>query len=316
MIKYFLGFILITVISMLYDRYTKKQNKYLQSHGYDIVSKYLLKEIPSDDKDIIWIHIDESINARKWLHWGSRNSQSVNQPYVQLTIQSIINMANGNFKVCLVDDNSFAKLLPDFALDLSATPEPSKTYIRKIAMLQLLHNYGGIIIPMSYVACKPISMLYNFLRMSEVFVCKTPQPQVNCMKEKCFPDISFMGSKKESTILKEIIERLQYIYSNDFTEEKSLLHKEIEILESYISSKSVTSISPQTIGCEDNFGNTITLDSLFSETSINYAENMNGLLIPYKDILSTSKYNWFSVSTIEDIYQMKSNIGKIFKSKE
>lgn len=294
---------------MLYDRYTKK---HLQSHKYDIVSKYLLQEIPSDGRDIIWIHIDESINARKWLHWGSRNTTSVNQPYIHLTLKSIIENANGNFKVCLVDDNSFSKLLPDFSLQLSAIPEPSKLYIRKIAMLQLLHNYGGIIIPMSYIACKPIDMLYNTLRTSEVFVCKTQQPQINCMQEQCFPDISFMGSKKQSIVLKEVIERLQHVYSNDFTEEKSILHKETEILESYISSNAITIISPQTIGCEDKYGNIVTLNNLFSETPIEYAENMNGLLIPFKELLSTSKYNWFSVSSIEDIYQMKNNIGKLF----
>ena len=124
MIKYFLGFVLITMISMLYDRYTQKQEKYIQNHGYDIVSKYLLQEIPSDERDIIWIHIDESINARKWLHWGSRNTSSVNQPYIHLTLQSIIEKANGNFKVCLVNDESFPKLLPNFSVELKAVPEP------------------------------------------------------------------------------------------------------------------------------------------------------------------------------------------------
>lgn len=300
---------------MLYDRYAKKQEKYSQSNGYDIVSKYLLQEIPSDGRDIIWIHIDESINSRKWMHWGSRNTKSLNQPFVHLTIQSIIEKANGNFKVCLVDDDSFSKLLPDFSVQLSAIPEPSKTYIRKIAMLQLLYSYGGMIIPMSYLACKPITLLYNALRTSEVFVCKTPQPQINCMQEQCFADISFMGSKKHSTILNEIIERLQHVFSNDFTEEKSLLHKETEVLESYITSNAITVISPQTIGCEDKYGNVITLDALFSETPIEYAEHMNGLLIPSKEILSASKYNWFSVSSIEDIYQMKTNIGALFISK-
>ena len=316
MIKYFLGFILITMISMLYDRYTKKQEKYLQRNGYNLVSKYLLHEIPSDGRDIIWIHIDESINARKWIHWGSRNTTSVNQPFIHLTLQSIIEKAHGDFKVCLVDDDSFSKLLPDFSVQLSAIPDPSKLYIRKIAMLQLLHHYGGIIIPMSYIACKPIYMLYNALRTSEVFVCKTPQPQVNCMQEQCFADISFMGSKKQSTILKEIIERLQHVYSNDFTEEKSILHKETEVLEPYLSSNAITVISAQTIGCEDKHGNIITLDTLFSETPIEYAEYMNGVLIPSKEIVSTSKYNWFSVSSIENIYEMKNNMGNLFRPKE
>lgn len=294
---------------MLYDRYTKK---YIQHNTYDIVSKYLLDEVPSDGRDIIWIYIDENINARKWMHWGSRNTLSMNQPYIHLTLKSIIEQANGKFKVCLLDDHSFAKLLPDFSIQLSSVPEPSKSCIRNIAMLKIVHHYGGIIIPMSYIACNPVEQLYSHLNTAELFICKTPQPEVNCMQEQFYFDITFMGAKKQSILLAEIIEQLEHVYSNDFTEEKVLLHKVSNIIQPY--SNRIITILPHVIGCQDRNHQPITLEQLFSEQPIEFSENMHGLLIPYKEILSTSKYNWFSALPINDIYHVKNNISKLLQT--
>ena len=44
----------------------------------------------------------------------SRNTNNLNQPYLHLTIQSIIDHCSNDFHICLIDDDSFSKLIPEW----------------------------------------------------------------------------------------------------------------------------------------------------------------------------------------------------------
>ena len=66
-----------------------------------------------NNKPKLWIHMDYHINSRKWKNFMSRNSTDLNQPYLYLTIQSIINHNSNDFHICLIDDDAFEKILPN-----------------------------------------------------------------------------------------------------------------------------------------------------------------------------------------------------------
>jgi hypothetical protein len=70
---------------------------------YDIIRKYLLNDSPryGFDRPKIWIHSKYEINARKWKDFYSRNTTDLNQPYIHLTIKSIINHCGNDFNICL-----------------------------------------------------------------------------------------------------------------------------------------------------------------------------------------------------------------------
>ena len=315
MIKYIFGFVFITISSILYDKYKQKQEKIQEGKTYDLVSKYLINDVPIDSQNIIWVHVDQDVNARKWLHWGSRNTKSLNQPYLNLTLKSIIQQANGEFKVCIIDDDSFQKLIPGFSLDLRNVPEHAKTPIRTLAKLKLLHLYGGFIVPISYLALQPLSNLfYKGLESNNCFVCCSQQHTLNCMNESVDVDISFMGARKNTKIISDIIEDLEILYSNDFTNEKTILNKVNSILKHYATSNTLTIIDAKNTGCTDAENKTISLDMLFSEQSIKFSNDLNGILIPYKNILKRNKYNWFSVLPEEEIIILKNNLGRYFST--
>lgn len=311
MMKYIFGFVFITVSSILYDKYKQKQEKKQIEKTYDLVSKYLIDDIPNDSQNIIWVHVDQEINSRKWLHWGSRNTTNINQPFLNLTLKSIIQQANGEFKVCIIDDNSFQKIIPGFTFDLSSIPEHARNPIRSLAMLKLLHMYGGFVVPISYLALRPLSTIFHSQKL-DMFICCTPNHTLNCMNEQVDLDISFMGAKKNAKVISDIIEDLEILYSNDFTDEKNILNKVTHILKHYARKQMLSVVDPKTIGCMDTENNIVSIDMLFSEQPIQLSNELNGILIPYKNILKRNKYNWFSVMPNEEVLLMNNNLGRYF----
>ena len=133
MLQYLFYFIVITVLGILYDKYKTKQSLNENKANYDLIRKYLLNDNAlSGSKPIIWIHIDHEINSRNWLSFGSRNSTQLNQPYLYITLQSIINHSGNDFNVCLIDDNSFSKLLPGWSIDLENLADRVKSNTRNL----------------------------------------------------------------------------------------------------------------------------------------------------------------------------------------
>ena len=81
----------MVALSILYDKYRKKQDNAKNVEEYDLVKKYLLNEQSLlGDKPNLWIPIEYEINSRNWLNFGSRNTRRLNQPYLYLTVKTII----------------------------------------------------------------------------------------------------------------------------------------------------------------------------------------------------------------------------------
>ena len=130
---------------------------------YDLIKKYLLNESPlyGFNKPKIWVHSKNEINARKWKSFYSRNTTDLNQPYKHLTIMSIINHCGSDFNVCLIDDETFSKLIPTWDIQLSTIAEPMRSHLRELGMLQLVYFYGGMVVPNSFLCLKNLIGLYN-----------------------------------------------------------------------------------------------------------------------------------------------------------
>ena len=77
------------------------------------------------------------------------DQMKVNKPYIVYTIKSIIKKCDKTFNICLVDDNSFEKLIDGWSIDLSKIDVTMRNKVRTLAMCKLLHLYGGINVPPS-----------------------------------------------------------------------------------------------------------------------------------------------------------------------
>ena len=80
--------------------------------GFDI--QYLLDDdtLGKSKKPILWIHVPYEYNSRNWLSFGSRSAFDLNQPYLYLTVKTIIKNCDESFKIVMIDDGSFEKLIP------------------------------------------------------------------------------------------------------------------------------------------------------------------------------------------------------------
>ena len=144
--NYIILFIIIISLGILYQKYLEKQTRDVSTDGYGEIRKYLLKDkdLDKSKKPILWIYIPYEYNSRKWLSFGSRNSFELNQPYLYLTVKSIIKNCDQSFKIVLVDDNSFVKLIPQWNINMSILSDPIKTNVRQLAMTKLIYLYGGL----------------------------------------------------------------------------------------------------------------------------------------------------------------------------
>ena len=162
--KLILSLILLFGIRYAYDKWNYSQEQDKNLVDYDIVRKYLLDEktLGKVKKPILWIHISYSINARKWENFNSRNTYNLNQPYLYLTIKSIINHCGADFHICLIDDKAIQKLLPLWNINLQNKASPIREHLRGLALTKILYNYGGMLVPASFVCLNSlISALFT-----------------------------------------------------------------------------------------------------------------------------------------------------------
>lgn len=293
MIKYILGMLTITVIGMLFHRFEKRD---LETQHYDLVSKYLLKGKPDTDKPIIWIYIPEETNARSWKNWGSRNTNTINIPYIKWTIESILRYADEDFNVYFLKNDSFSLLLPNWNIKLDKLADPEKEHMTQYALLQVLYQYGGLLTPMSFIALRPVIQLYNYgMSKDDIF----------CVQQSSL----FMGCSSKCKKMEILLQELQELFSNHHTEYTGVKYKDI-------ISRNTTQIPEQLTGTRDIHNNEVHLDMIMREEPIALHKNIFGLVIPTRDILRSTKYQWFAYANSHDVLLMDNSLSKLLsKSK-
>ena len=137
--KYALFFVALVLASYIgfYVRKSYQENEDEEEHK--LIRKFLLNDaenssLQAQKKPKLWIHSQYEINARKWKSFYSRNSTDLNQPYLHLTIQSIVQYCSNSFHICLIDDESFSQLIPAWSISLSTVAEPIKHRLREYGM--------------------------------------------------------------------------------------------------------------------------------------------------------------------------------------
>ena len=91
-IKYYIfAAIVIIIVSYFADQWKKSFDT--DKEERELIQKFLLNDTPlyGHNRPKLWIHTTYDINARKWKNFYSRNTTDLNQPYIHLTIKTIIN---------------------------------------------------------------------------------------------------------------------------------------------------------------------------------------------------------------------------------
>lgn len=312
MVKYFSAFILITSIGVLYDRYKEKwgilKNEELQNQ--ENIKKYLLNEDSLlNGKPILWIHNKYEINSRNWDNFYSRNNAKLNQPYKKLCVQTIIKNCGDDFNICLIDDDSFSKLVPSWNLQIGEMTDPIKSHIRKLALSKLLYYYGGMLLPSSSVAVKGLKCCYNKLLSNKCcFVGETINKSEISNKTIFFPDTNVMGCKRNSAAMKEYMLYLERL--NDYSNEYEFDGKPERFMNKLCKEGKVALWKGKFLGQIDLNKKEITLENLMSSAPVRF-NSMRVLIINGDDLLKRTKYEWFCRLNKKQILESKTVIGKL-----
>jgi hypothetical protein len=139
--NYIFLFIILIVLGILYKRFEDKRMREENLENVETIQKYLLNDssLNKSKKPILWIHVPYEYNSRNWLDFYSRSSLQLNQPYLYLCVKSIIMHCKDSFFICIIDDKSFDRLLPNWDINMSLFSNPILHYMRHL-MRQLLRQ--------------------------------------------------------------------------------------------------------------------------------------------------------------------------------
>lgn len=318
------------LLGYVYNKYKAKQLEDEHQGSYAMVKHYLLngERGPMPQKPVIWIHSTYEVNARSWASFASRNTEELNQPYLYLTIKSIIDQNGGDFNICLIDDDSFGKLLPHWAVDLNFVAEPIKSKIRQLALAKLLHTYGGFLLPSSVLCMAPLKGVYDQLTMQKalhnalpealpstlaapsMFVGELLDRQSTSTQVAFFPTNQIMGCLKESSTMGEYINYLEKLISTDFTQESVFDGSAARWFHAKIRAGTILMVPAQCWGAKDADGKPVTIERFLGSTFVHFAPATLGLYIPADEILKRTAYQWFARMSPKQALESNTVLGK------
>lgn len=310
-----LFFILMT-IGVFYRRYDDKLIRESKERNDDAIRDYLLTDPDklgaiSVTRPILWIPIVYTYNSRKWESFGSRSSYDLNQPYLYLVVKSIISYCKDSFHICLVDDNSYKRLMPDWGYEPNKTPEPVMEHARKLAMIRLLRIYGGMTVPPSFLCLRNLDELFHNSLTSNVdmFVCEEINNS-SLSNSEYVTGISVMGCKQNSSSMKE----LEIVYSQairkDFTMNLELSGEINNICDKLIKHGNVSRVNSELLGIRSRDEKRIGVEELLGNSHLDISTHAYGILIPSNDILKRTAYQWFARMSGEQVLSSNTIIGK------
>lgn len=312
-LKYIFYISTLVAIGILYEKFNLHNQKGNDLQQYEMVRKFLLNDssLARSKLPIMWIHVDKDINARWWESFYSRNTKCLNQPYQLLTIKSIINKCGKDFNICLIDDSTFSKLIPGWSTDFTTVADPIKSKIRKLALARLMYNYGGFLVPPSFVCFKNLKPLYDrVMDVTGMGVGEMINNTVSAQDYNFIANNQFMVCSKENKQMEFYIEYLSRLVSTDYTNESVFTGSTQNWLENEINNNKIEIISAEEIGTIDENGEMITVDTLSGNEYIPLAPHTYGVYIPEKEILSRTNMQWLARLSAEQLLKSNTNVGK------
>ena len=315
--RYALAFAVLVTVSYFGRTLMEKFNDKDKEQEYELIRKYLLNDSPLigyKSKPKMWIHTTYEHNSREWKSFYSRGSYDLNQPYLHLTIKSIINHCGDDFHICLIDDESFSRLIPNWNYDMRNLPEPFRARMRQQALATLVYLYGGMVVPNSLVCKRNLRDLYleGTNGGTRGFVTEAVNRAVDLQssssrKKLLFvPDLYLMGAPRNDETMLELVEYLKQRNSNPhFQTETEFLGDSSRWCLAAIEAGKLNLVHGEMIGVKTADRRTIMLEDLMEEDYLNVDPRLYGVYIPQDEILRRNKYQWFASYPAEELLKTR-----------
>jgi hypothetical protein len=305
-------FFLLIGLGILYRRFEEKRLHEENQNVQESIQKYLLNDssLAKSNKPILWIHVPYEYNSRKWLSFGSRSSFDLNQPYLYLTMKSILQQCEDSFTICLIDDQSFETLIPDWSIDMTKISSPLVEKIRQLGLMKLLYIYGGMICPLSFLCMKDLLSLYEKgTRGNKMFLTENNDRNITSTTFSFYPDLSFSGANKKNETVRQLIDFIQRTISNDYTAQSVFLGDFNRWCEKRIQKREINLISGVDVGIKTIEDEPILLENLMSQHYLNLYPQTYGIWIPADELLNRRQYGWFTRLSQKQVLESDTILG-------
>lgn len=314
-VKLAIAYLIIMFIGFIYNKYKKTIDIEEQYNDGELIQKYLLNDstLTKNNKPILWIHIEFDKNARSWESFGSRTSDNLNQPYQYLTIRNIIETCGESFNVCLIDDDSFIKIIPEWRTRVEHLPRPLRSHMRDLALSTVLHLYGGLLIPSSFICFHDLRSLYDaHMEKANVMIGELRTMSSLASEKQYSPSTKIMGCKKFDPVMKEYMDYMIEFTGHDHTQEMDFtgettrwwLDKQAAV------PTSVTLIPAEELSVKTTTNKPVLIEDLLGDTDVPLSPTAAGMYIPEQEILKRSKYQWFARLSPKQVLESHTLIGK------
>jgi hypothetical protein len=305
-------FTIFISVMFIYKRLEDKRIREDDKEDYDNIRQYLLNDdLGNSTKPILWIHIPYEYNSRNWLSFGSRSSLELNQPYLYLSVKSIIQRCSNSFRICIIDDMSFAKLIPDWQIDMQRVSHPISDKLRSLAMVKLLYIFGGMVVPMSFLCFQDLITMYeNGILGDKAFVCENIDRNITSTSFDFYPTINFMGSQKANPVISALNDFMQRTISTDFTAESVFLGEFDRWVDARVNQGLINVIRGRDVGIKNMEDKPVLLEDLMSQNYIDFYPQMYGIWIPSEQILSRRQYGWFARLSATQVLEADNILSK------
>lgn len=307
--RHVLTIVLLLAVGVFYEKHKAAERATDPDSDYALVRKYLLggQDEGEPGQPVVWIHADDSINARWWPTFGSRNTRCLNQPYEAITVSSIVKTCRNDFMVCVIHDRDFRDLIPGWSLDLLRVAEPMRGNMRRLALATLLHERGGVLVPSSFLAFRSLKPFYDSACSCEggMAVAELPAamgrgpPENGPGKGARYPRSGFMACKPGSPAMAEYAQLLERINNTDYTAESAFEGTESKWCRRMANYGRVATIPPELLGAEDARGEAVGIERLMGSSYVPLCARALGLYIPADELRRRVAYGWFVRQTAE-----------------
>ena len=349
LIKLAIAYLLIMIIGFIYNKYKKTIDVEEQYQDGELIKKYLLNDtsLTNNKKPILWVHIEFEKNARAWESFGSRTTENLNQPYQYLTIRSIIEQCGESFNVCLLDDESLIKIIPEWRTKVEDLPRPLRSHMRELAMATILHLYGGLVVPSSFICFQNLRNLYDaHLENANVVIGEFRSTSSISSESQYSPSTKFMGCRRHDPMMKEYMEYLTQLIAIDHTQDMDFTGEPSRWWMAKLNPPSAESCAsaaaadvstvPQTasaagtaaaknykvslipaeeLGAKTMKNKPVLIEELLADVDIHLSPTTAGIYIPDKDILKRHKFQWFARLSPAQVLESNTLIGKYMLAK-
>ena len=315
--KYLTSIIMILIAYGVYGTFNSYMNKDDEYKNYNNVRRYLVNEssLAKSKLPILWIYMDYEQNSRWWQNFYSRNSTDLNQPYLYLTIKSIINQCGSHFNVCLIDDETLVNIIPGWNAEIEKTSKPLKGKLRDLAQAYILKYYGGLFVPPSFLCTKNLANTYHdSVFDGKVIVGELNNENITSTTTDVFVSRKFIGAHKNSKVIDEYIQYLQRLITLDYTA-KSVFEGSADMwLYEQTKLDNVIVIPAKYLGVKDIKDKNVTLDNLIGSLFVDFCPKSLGVYFPQEQILSRTAYQWFANLNARQALESDTVMGKLLVS--